>query len=246
MNKRIVSMIQILADLGEMITLGELAAKFQVSQRTIRNDLNIVNDLLKEQDLNGITLGKGGLILREEEFPEVLNCIDEKDFYDYKLSKEERKKIASVLLVTAPEYITLSEMADHMAVSRATIINDLDDIKMYIRTGNLEVVSHPNKGLRIEGAESDRRVFLLGLINYNLDAAREDVVQKQLKVDEERNALLGKILHEQEHVHESFLSDSSFQKIQTYLEIMVKRIQQGCVMEARERITVSMPWRKIF
>ena len=67
--------------------------------------------------------------------------------------------------------------------------------------------------------ESDRRVFLLSLVNYNPDAAREDVVQKQIAVDEERNALLGKILYEQEHAHECFLSDSSFRKIQflTYI-----------------------------
>ena len=41
--------------------------------------------------------------------------------------------------------------------------------------------------------ESDRRVFLLSLVNYNPDAAREDVVQKQIAADEERNALPGKI-----------------------------------------------------
>ena len=67
--------------------------------------------------------------------------------------------------------------------------------------------------------ESDRRVLLLSLVNYNPDPAREDVVQKQIAVDEERNALLGKILYEQEHAHECFLSDSSFRKIQflTYI-----------------------------
>ena len=47
--------------------------------------------------------------------------------------------------------------------------------------------------------ESDRRVFLLSLVNYNPDAAREDVVQKQIDADEELNALPGKILYEQEH-----------------------------------------------
>lgn len=68
--------------------------------------------------------------------------------------------------------------------------------------------------------ESDRRVFLLSLVNYNPDAAREDVVQKQIAVDEERNALLGKILYEQEHAHECFLSDSSFRKIQFLSELL--------------------------
>ena len=67
--------------------------------------------------------------------------------------------------------------------------------------------------------ESDRRVLLRSLVNYNPDAAREDVVQKQIAADEERNALPGKILYEQEHAHECFLSDSSFRKIQflTYI-----------------------------
>lgn len=235
MNKRIVSIIRKLSRTEQEISLTELAEEFRISQRTVRNDLNAINDLLTEQGLKNLKLGRGGKVLRESDFAEILESLDEKDFYDYKLSKEERKKIASVLLVTAKGYITLSEIADHMAVSRATVINDLDEIKAYIHTGNLEVYSHPNKGLSVEGAESDRRVFLLGLVNYNPDAAREDVVQKQISVDEERNALLGKILYEQEHVHECFLSDSSFRKIQIYLGIMAKRMAQGCYMEPRHR-----------
>lgn len=46
------------------------------------------------------------------------------------------------------------------------------------------------------------------------------MVQKQIAVDEERNALLGKILYEQEHAHECFLSDSSFRKIQFLSELL--------------------------
>ena len=235
MNKRIVSMIRKLSNTEQEISLTELAEEFQISQRTVRNDLNAINDLLTEQTLANIRLGKGGKILRQKDFPEILKSLDEKDFYDYKLSKEERKKIASVLLVTVSGYITLSEIAEHMAVSRATVINDLDEIKIYIHKGNLEVQSHPNKGLSVKGSESDRRVFLLGLVNYNPDAAREDIVQKQIAVNEEQNALIGKILSEQEHVHECFLSDSSFQKIQIYLEIMAKRLEQGCMIEPRRK-----------
>lgn len=233
MNKRIVSMIRKLSLSEQEINLTELAEEFQISQRTVRNDLNAINDLLKEQGLTSLKLGKGGKILREGDFSEILESLDEKDFYDYKLSKEERKKIASVLLVTAKGYITLSEIAEHMSVSRATVINDLDEIKEYIHKGNLEVNSHPNKGLSVTGTESDRRVFLLSLISFNPDAAREDIVQKQIAVDEEKKTLLGKILYEQEHVHECFLSDSSFHKIQIYLGIMLKRIAQGCSMETR-------------
>ena len=139
-------MIRKLSKTEQEISLTELAEEFQISQRTVRNDLNAINDLLTEQGLANLKLGRGGKVLRESDFAEILESLDEKDFYDYKLSKEERKKITSVLLVTAKGYITLSEIADHMAVSRATVINDLDEIKAYIHTGNLEVHFHPNKG----------------------------------------------------------------------------------------------------
>ena len=235
MNKRIVSMIQKLAIQSERVTIGSLAEGFQVSQRTVRNDLNAINDLLREHELPILRLEKGGQVVREERFPELLGYLDENDFYDYKLSIEERKKIASVMLVSGSGFLTLSAMAEHMAVSRATIINDLDDIKAYIRKGGMEVVSHPNKGLRVEGRESDRRVFLMGLVSGHPDAAREDVVRKQIAVEEETREVLSKLLYEQEHVHESFLYDGSFQRILIYLEIMTNRIRKGARLEPRTK-----------
>lgn len=235
MNKRIVSVIRELSRTEESINIAELSEKFKVSQRTVRNDLNAINDILKSHGLDILRLEKGGLIIREASFPSVLGYVDEKDFYDYKLSKEERKKIASVLLITSPGFITLSEIADHMAVSRATVINDLDEIKAYIRKGGLEVHSHPNKGLQVEGIESDKRLFLMRLVSFSPEAASEDIVRKQISVDGETREILGKILYEQEHIHESFLNDSSFQRVTVYLEIMMNRLLRGEYIEARKR-----------
>lgn len=235
MNKRIVSMLHTLCDTGKEICISDLAEQYRISQRTVRNDLASVNEILKENCLAELHLGKGGRILRETDFQQVLGCIDEKDFYDYKLSREERKKIASVLLVTADGFITLSDLADHMAVSRATVIHDLDEIKSYIGKSGLKVTSHPNKGLRVEGNESDKRIFLLSLVNYNPNAAGEDVVQTQISTDEEKALMLEKILTEQEHKHQCFLNDSSFQKIRVYMGIMIRRIEQGCYIEERKK-----------
>ena len=60
MNKRIVSMIRKLSKTEQEISLTELAEEFQISQRTIRNDLNAINDLLTEQGLVNLKLGRGG------------------------------------------------------------------------------------------------------------------------------------------------------------------------------------------
>lgn len=235
MNKRMVSIIQELSNLEKKIGIADLAAKYEVSQRTVRNDINAINDMLKAHKLIELKLEKGGKIIRDRSFHEILHYIDDKDFYDYKLSKEERKKIAAVLLINSSGFITLLDIAEHMSVSRATVISDLDEIKAYIKKGNLGVLSHANKGLRVEGKESDKRIFLMKLVSFNPESEEQDVVGKQIAIDYGIKDVLGKILYEQEHVYESFLNDHSFQKMLAYLIIMTNRIQQGEYIETREK-----------
>ncbi|MBE5968030.1 MAG: transcription antiterminator [Lachnospiraceae bacterium] len=237
MNKRTISIIQELCKLEKSINISELSEQFQVSERTIRNDLNAINEILKEHSMAELALKKGGQIARSNEFGNILTLISQKDYdyYNYKLSKEERKKIASVLLVSTSEYITLSTIADNLFVSRATIINDLDDIKMFIKKGKLEVKSHPNKGLRVEGKESDKRLFLMRIARPNAGMAEQDVVTRHISVQAGNRIAIQKIVYEQEHVYKSFLTDDSFQKILLYLGIMVNRNKKGEYVEPRKK-----------
>ena len=55
-KKRTVSIIHELIGNEELMTLSELAEKFEVSQRTIRNDLKLINELLKERGLSAYKL----------------------------------------------------------------------------------------------------------------------------------------------------------------------------------------------
>ncbi len=230
-----VSMIQELSETKKEHSLQTLAETFGVSQRTVRNDLNSINELLDQHGLQLLRLDKGGKILRESDFEQIHEWLDDKNFYEYKLSREERKEIASVLLICSSGYVTLADLAEHMVVSRATVIHDLDDIKQYLREGKLEVRSHPNKGLQIEGKESDKRQFLLKIASRNPEEQREDIVKRQLQVGEDTSDILRKILREQEHVHGCYLSDPSFQKMVTYLGILSDRILRGEYIEPGQR-----------
>ena len=87
MNKRTVSMIHQLCDSKEN-SLEKLSEKFKVSQRTIRNDLNLINDFLKENSLETVELMKGGVIRLPENFEKIQSLLSGDDFYEYKLSKE--------------------------------------------------------------------------------------------------------------------------------------------------------------
>lgn len=233
MNKRTVSIIQELGNVERKMTIKGLAESFGVSQRTIRNDLNTINDALREKNLQEVTLKRGGIIVREADFPEVLNFVMQDDFYQYKLSKEERKRLAAVLLVSSSEYITLSAIADSLFVSRATIIADLDSIKNLIRKNNLEVISHPNKGLRVDGKESAKRLFIMNMSGRQVDGIAEGMVEQHISVQAGNRIVIQKILGEQEHIHKSFFTDESFEQILLYLGIMVNRNLQGEFIESQ-------------
>ncbi|MCD8190587.1 MAG: HTH domain-containing protein, partial [Clostridiales bacterium] len=184
MNQRTNTIIHMLNDAKEPLSLAELATHFQVSQRTIRNDLNEINATLQQHQLKTLTL-KGGRVLLPDDFDQSIPLLVSGDFYTYKLSREERKLVAAAILVNATGYVTLSEIADHLFVSRATIINDLDSIKAYIQQAGLEVQSHASRGLRVEGPESVKRFFLLELLAPGAQEGREvqqDVVSNLVSV----------------------------------------------------------------
>lgn len=235
MNKRIRTIINDISRSESTFFISKLADKFEVSDRTIRNDINSINSLLKEQKLPILRLEKGGEISKDNSFKEILAFISEDDLYSYKLSKEERKKVAAALLITCSGFITLSTIAEKLYVSRATIINDLDEIKSFVNTGNLQVSSHPNKGLRIEGKESDKRLFLLQLLNQTTNRTQDNVITRFVNFETNNKEVIQKILNEQEHIHKSFLTDDSFQKILMYLEIMINRNKQGEFVEIRTK-----------
>lgn len=232
MNKRILSVIHEI-NKNKNCTIQYLSRQFQVSERTIRNDLNTINDLLSASELPSLELKSEGRIIKNAEFSNILDYVSESDFYHYKLSKEERIHIASALLVNSSDYITLSTIADNLFVSRATIINDLDDIKQYIKKGNLEVFSYPNKGLKVAGKESDKRYFLMNSFKGN--TTEQDIVTNHISVQAGNRIVIQKIVKEQEHFHKNHLTDSSYQKVVLYLGIMVNRNMQGEYIEARKK-----------
>lgn len=233
MNQRTMSIIFDINKSGKQLSIDILAEQYKVSQRTIRNDINLINELLAEHELSELELRRGGWIEKKEDFSEIIECIDETDFYSYKLSHEERKKVATALLINSSEYITLSTIADSLFVSRATIINDLDDIKEYISKGKLEVISHPNKGLRVEGTEENKRKFLMRLVDMvNIEKAANGT-EKQTNIQAGNKLIIKKIVSEQEHAYKRFLTDESYQGIVQYLGIMVSRNLQGEYIEAQ-------------
>lgn len=240
MNKRTKDIVGELLKTDKTLTITELANHFKVSERTIRNDLNSINEWLAENKLSLITLGSNGRIQYKPDIEEVQKFVLDNDFYSYKLSKEERKFLTVAILLSSSEYTTLAGIADTLFVSRVTVINDLDDVKQYIAKEQLKVISHSNKGLRVEGTESRKRRMLLLINRSQQEYGQLDFAGNMMKclmgTDSGEQMMIQKIINEQEHANGSFLTDDSFQELVLYLSILLKRVRNGELVEPQRPV----------
>ena len=242
MNKRsreILSQLITKTEYSQTISIQDLAEMFKVSSRTIRYDIEQINDYLKENHLQPLNLGKQGVINTQADITKARESLSEEGFYSFKLSREERVCFSAVMMICSDDYITLSEIADQLFVSRSTIIQDLEHIKSFFRERHLYVLSHSNKGLLLEGREIDKRNLLIDMIqSENSIFKAEPIFQhltqclsKNLKIDLEDISMIEKIINEAEHIYGRFLTAQSFVQLRNYFQLSLYRLRKAHYVE---------------
>ena len=239
MNQRTIELAQLLGNERDEVSIAGLSELYQVSEKTIRNDIKEMNTILEENHHDLILFKRGGKIRIPDNFSEALYCFHADDYYSYKLSKEERIKVAAALLINSSEYVTLVTIADVLFVSRVTVINDLKEIKKYIADCGLEVISSPNKGIRVAGLESVKREALLHLLRPDDLTQQESIISKHVSVQEGNRFIIEKIIREQEQRYNRYLDDFSYREVLLFLSIMVSRNLAGETLESMDALHVD-------
>lgn len=231
MNQRTVHIVQKLSHTSDRCSLSSLADAFGVSERTIRNDIKSLNKFLSQEGIGDITFGSKGVIVLPAGFSRAEELLPVEDTFAYKMSSEERKQLGAALLVGAKGYYTLGEIAEKFSVSRATILNDLDGIKERIQEAGLEVESKPSRGIRVKGAESLKRSYLL-----DFASKKAPIVDQWLALSDNAEIRLDtvtvkKVLNEQCHAFGITMMDAPFQLATKHLCICVTRNRNGFRLE---------------
>lgn len=243
MNKRNRDMLLYLSNHEETCTLSGLAELFRVSERSIRNDLVCINEFLQERGLTPLVLKNSGQIKVGDDLRNIHKLHIEKDVYTYKLSREERIHCMCCLLIRSEYPITLQMLAEKLMVSRATTINDMEEVKKICKNAKLYVKTYSNKGLYVEGREKHKRLLLLNIICRYTEFTAEKRVQiasypgMDLLTDAEKleSEVIYNIVIEQESRYGHFFSDDSFCRLQCYLMLVFNRMNQGKFLDSQEK-----------
>lgn len=239
MNKRTVEIVhQIISSTSRKLQLKQLAEKFDVSERTIRNDIDRINQYFGEEL---ISLGiEGSLLLDEKIRPrDIRDQIAKIDFYEYGLSKEERVSLNVCLLSLTKDYITYEQIGDLMYISRYTVINDFVEVEKLLKDFNIKIESLSNKGIKLVGQEEDIRQNIIKIITTNTKLVGNLLRQKKLfkiinldnREIQEELEIIGKIIKESENENKLYLTDISIERLTYYLYFVITRVRSGKKLE---------------
>lgn len=165
-NKRLLDIVGILLRQDKYITINEISKTLQVSNKTIRNDLKLVEAHLQEKQLHLIKkTGVGVSIEGDKKIKlHMIHTILEKQRENIDYSPNARKIFIGMKLILTPQKCRIYELADELYVSRATIHKDVMSLIPLLEEYRITLYRKNNNGLSIEGKERSYRSLLLELM----------------------------------------------------------------------------------
>ncbi len=154
---------------GEYCSSEHLAHKAMASVRTIKSDIQYLDELLNEDGSCYIESAKSKgyrLVIEDPEKYEAL-CetvrVYQIIFRTQSIEKANRRLFILQTLL-AEDAVKIDDLADSLFVSRSTLKEDMSWVNDFVRSFHLELVSVPGRGLIIRGREQDIRSAMLEVI----------------------------------------------------------------------------------
>lgn len=229
-----------------LTTVAALAEQFNVSKRTIRYDLDAVDDFLKSHALPELLRKQHGGVMFSQDascYSKALELLHNADVYRYPFSSKEREIIVIGQLMHNRDYTTIDDLAARLWVSRNTMIKDLQGVKAWYHRNGLELRSMPKYGIKVIGNERNARRAAICFIKEGVGLEKAlEIVQKLPKSGETRPSMyqfcqewfyginfeiIQTLLKVVEKELQTMFSDSAFLGLSFTIAVAVKRIQTG-------------------
>ncbi|PLR95937.1 BglG family transcription antiterminator [Bacillus sp. T33-2] len=204
--------------------IRELSEELDCAEKTVRNDLDRLEELLKDYP-GAVLIRKPGfgisLQIAQDERLEILRNL----FSNEPKTMEERLFEMAFQLLTGDKAFTLQYWSDRYYVSKAAIKKDLETISNWLQRYDLEIVSKQRLGNVVEGTELKKRTALAHLPELIPSFSKEKNVVLDLFLPYEITAVK-KALKDMQGQFSIAFTDGALDSLLIHALIMVKRIRQ--------------------
>ncbi|SHJ88913.1 transcriptional antiterminator, BglG family [Clostridium amylolyticum] len=247
LNSRQIDIIEWLIKEFTPVSIKEMALSYEVSSRTIRYDLELIENWLSENKATLVKVPKKGIELKSICERDVL--LEKLKFLSVEnrvLSDKERIKYVVLELLMSDIPLTIENISNKIFLSKNTIMKTLKDINVYLSRYKLELSKSTKGGFYIKGSEKKIRKLQLSIFldvldsNNILKILRETIEYEDIsdlilnynnfiEIDDMKRFSEHLILIQDKYNY--FFTDVDFIKLIFYIAIMVKRFYKGKKIE---------------
>ncbi|MEH7013711.1 BglG family transcription antiterminator [Neobacillus niacini] len=210
----------------------ELAKQLDCSEKTVRNDLDVLEGFLLDFPSASLIRKPGfgiSIEIGEEDRSELLRSL----FSSEPITNEERLIEIAFQLLISDKAITLQYWADRNFVTKAVVKKDVEIITDWLQRFELEIVSKQRLGNVIQGSELNKRNALAHLSELLPSFANGKNMVLDLFLPYEITTVR-KALEDMQDKFGIAFSDGALESLVVHALIMVKRIRQKASVFVQE------------
>ena len=205
-------------------TSKEIGEVMELSSKTIRKEINSLNSVIKDKGaIIESKPGKGFIfkIKSKDKFKKFLK----NDWYKYAYYQEEdgdknlRYENILRMFLFSNSYIKQFELAEIFHVSESQINKDLPYIRQILENYNLDLISKPYYGMKVEGSEKNIRLAIKNEIG-------EDPLLFEGDENRELFNKIQKIIDEMDFGEDYYMPYVTFKNLVIHIYIAILRIKQ--------------------
>ncbi|WP_073998491.1 BglG family transcription antiterminator [Anaerococcus urinomassiliensis] len=137
--------------------------RYKVSYRTVINDISAINHFLSSNDFETLYLDNNILYSRNQDLDLIFMDMN---YQNYSLSKNERLiSEAFILFFNNIRAIKLEDLANMLYVSRSTVLNDIKDLSLKLKSNDIILSVTPGRGVEILDQKLEIKLLFLDMIN---------------------------------------------------------------------------------
>lgn len=250
LNKRCIEIIKYLVDNDLQLSLKEAASFFNISERSIRYDIDNINYHLDKNGCMEIEkLQKGTYSTKES--PKNLKLFLEEILHKfYIFTSDERREFLKVKFLFN-ENNKLLEIGEDLDVSLSTIKLDLKEVKSFFDTNFLELNFISKQGVVLKGKEESIRQLQLRYITRYIEIYKNRYKSRYLSdgtyglnfianiiivsLDDSILSLIKFFIKRIEKKLDIIISDEAFNILTFYINLCISRIKENNIINNRQQ-----------
>lgn len=167
MRSRTIELFKKFISVDYPLTIEMLTEEFQISARTIRNEIQEINEFLSQRHFTLITTvrNKGFIIHADQDQKQLIQHALLGVPTSAVLSKDERQFDLLLSIAFAKTPVILSHKEAVYFVSKSVLDEDIRKIRARLKKYDIELISQPKQGMQFIGLERSIRLMMYEAIN---------------------------------------------------------------------------------